>query len=134
MIIVDTNLIVYLFLEGEFSSQAEIILKMDAEWAAPYLWRSEFRNVLAQYLRKKIISLPVALEIIQKAELLMRGREYHVPSAQVLSLISISSCSAYDCEFVALAKNLSVSLVTADKKIAKIFPDVAVEISKFATE
>ena len=40
MIVVDTNIITYLFLEGEFSSQAENLLQKDDQWAAPVLWRS----------------------------------------------------------------------------------------------
>ena len=54
MIVVDTNIIAYLFLEGEFTSQAESLFHKETNWAAPVLWRSEFRNVLAHYLRKEI--------------------------------------------------------------------------------
>jgi predicted nucleic acid-binding protein len=50
---------------------------------------------------------------------------------QVLTLTDSSTCSAYDCEFVALAKQLSVKLVTQDKKILREFPDVAVSLDDF---
>lgn len=52
MIVVDTNLIGYLYLESQYAPQAEQTLRKDADWVAPLLWRSEFRNVLALYLRK----------------------------------------------------------------------------------
>ena len=131
MIVVDTNIIAYLFLAGEFSSCAEDLLLKDAQWAAPILWRSEFRNVLAHYLRKEILSLGQSQEIILEAMNLLQGREYEVASFQVLSLVSSCDCSAYDCEFVALAQDLDVPLITVDKKILSEFPSIAFELGDY---
>ena len=126
MIVVDSNMIGYLYLTSERSSQVERVLHKDAQWAAPLLWRSEFRNVLALYLRKKLLSLEAAQEIMNEAMTLMLGQEYEVVSWQVLSLVAKSSCSAYDCEFVALAQDLGVALVTVDKQVLEQFPHVAI--------
>jgi hypothetical protein len=71
------------------------------------------------------VSLETALQIVEGAEGQMRGREFSVPSAQVLSRVEESDCSAYDCEFVVLAQELGVSLVTSDEKMLKSFPAVA---------
>jgi len=51
MIVVDTNIIAYLYISGEKSLQAEQLLSFDSLWNAPILWRSEFRNVLSQYFK-----------------------------------------------------------------------------------
>jgi predicted nucleic acid-binding protein len=40
----------------------------------------------------------------------------------VLELVRDSNCTAYDCEFVALAMRLGVKLATMDAKILKAFP------------
>ena len=125
MIVVDSNLIGYLYLSGERSAQAEQVLRQDAHWAAPLLWRSEFRNVLALYLRKNILSLEAAREIMEEATRLMQGQEYDVVSSHVLQLAAQSKCSAYDCEFVALAQDLGVALVTVDKQVLAQFPEIA---------
>lgn len=131
MIVVDTSVIAYLYLEGEFTKNAEVVLKFDPHWVAPLLWRSEFRNILALYLRKKIITYRTALEIIEQAEDLLDDNEYEVVSEQILHLVQQSNCSAYDCEFVYLARKLDVSLVTADKKVFTAFPENCISLATF---
>ena len=131
MIVADTNIIAYLYLEGEWSTQVEKLLEKDAQWAAPLLWRSEFRNVLALYIRKRNLSLEQAQQIMQEAMLLLQGREYEIVSSHVLALVAASGCSAYDCEFVALAQDLGISLVTVDKNILKEFPQIAVSLDDY---
>lgn len=131
MIVVDTNIIGYLYLTSERSKQVEKALLKDDYWIAPFLWRSEFRNVLALYIRKKLLSLEDANRIMEEATSLMHGHEYDVASVHVLALVDKSSCSAYDCEFVALAKDLKAQLVTVDKQILEQFPDCAISLEDY---
>jgi predicted nucleic acid-binding protein len=131
MIVVDTNLIGYLFLSSEYSPQAEAVLQKDVEWAAPRLWRSELRNVLAFYIRKSLLSVSDAYQIMDEAGKIVRGREYEVTSLHVLNLLANSTCSAYDCEFVALAQDLKVPLVTADEQLLVQFPTIAISLDQF---
>ena len=77
---------------------------------------------LTQYLRKGILCLDEILLITQQAEKLLDDNEYKISSAHILQLVNSSCCSAYDCEFVALAQYLNIPLITADKKILKEFP------------
>ena len=130
MIVVDSNILAYLYLPSELSEQAEQLLAKEPHWAAPVLWRSELRNVLALYIRKEMLTLEQAYAIQTEAEALLNGAEYEVPSLDVLRLVESSECSAYDCEFVALANRLNVKLVTADKKILKEFPGVAMTLAQ----
>lgn len=131
MIVADTNLIAYLLIRSESTPAAEAVLHQDPRWAAPVLWRSELRNVLAMYLRNGHVTLPDALAYMQEAEALLAGHEYEVPSAPVLQLSMESGCSAYDCEFVHLARELDVPLVTSDRRVLEVFPDVAVAMTSF---
>ena len=131
MIVVDTNIISYFYLNSEYSSYAEQVFKKDPVWAAPLLWRSEFRNVLTFYMKKNILSLFEALEIFESAEELCRENEYEINSVQVLSLSHSSGCSAYDCEFVNLAKDLGIPLITEDQKLLKNFPESAISMLEF---
>lgn len=131
MIVVDTNVIASLWVPNDMDEMAYKILEKDADWIAPLLWRSEFRNVLAIYLRADILEFSIALQAIEEAEQLMGSKEFEVNSTQVLSLVSDSSCSSYDCEFVALADDLDVKLLTFDKKILKEFPEIGVSPEDF---
>lgn len=131
MIVADTNLVAYLLLEGEHTAAAERVLEHDPHWIAPVLWRSEFRNVLALYLRQELLELEQACRLMEEGELLLKDREYSLPSESVLALAASSGCAAYDCEFVALAQRFGIPLVTSDRRILSAFPDVVVDPRRF---
>ena len=131
MIVVDTNIVVYLLVPGRLSRAAEAVFRRDSGWAAPLLWRSEFRNVLALYVRRGTLTLEEAVSTMEKAELLLQSRTYEIKSREVLRLAAESGCSAYDCEFVALAQDLSVPLVTSDRKLAVKFKSTAIPLQEF---
>lgn len=131
MIAVDTNVIASLWVPNDMDELAYKVLKKDTDWVAPLLWRSEFKNVLAIYLHADILNFSIALQASEEAEQLMGSKEFEVNSTQILSLVSDSSCSSYDCEFVALADDLDIKLVTFDKKIIKEFSEIAVPPEEF---
>ena len=122
MIVVDVNVIAYLLIPGKFTSTAEHLLEADPSWAVPRLWRSELRNILSTYIRSGYIDVPDGLELFQRATELIGKDEYEVDTSAILRLSKASNCSAYDCEYVALADFLELELVTADRKLAKAFP------------
>ena len=131
MIVVDTNILAYLWLPCELTELAEKALRKDSSWVSVPLWRSEFRNVLAVYLRKKLISYEEALNTIMNAENQMQNSEYSINTLQVLHKVRDSNCSAYDCEYIALADALNCKFLTNDKKIVRSFPDIAVSLKTF---
>lgn len=125
MIVVDSNVIAYLLLPGEFTGAAEALHERDPDWAAPRLWRSELRNILAGHLRRGLLSFEQSLRLQAEAESLLAGLEFDVASDAVMALVRDSDCSAYDCEFVALAQRLQAPLCTQDKKLLRAFPAIA---------
>ena len=131
MIVADNALISYLLIPGGHTDEAERVREIDPEWIAPPLWISEFRNVLRSYILGDHLTLEKALGYMNVAEELMRGRVRAVSSAEVLALVAASGCTAYDCEYVALAKAAGVQLVTTDKEVLREFPEVAVRPQDF---
>ena len=128
MIVVDSNILAYLYLPCEFSAAVEALLEQDPEWAAAVLWRSEFRNILAGYLRRETLTLEQASTLQAEAEAFLSGLEFEGDSRSVLAFVSKSDCSAYACEFIALAERLDTKLITMDKKLLRAFPKRAVAL------
>ena len=98
------------------------------DWFVPKLWRSEFQNVLGRYLRAGLIGLEQAKALIRSAEAELVDFEREVDSAVVMDLVAASTCSAYDCEFVALAMSMGVPLVTEDAQVIREFAKVAINM------
>ena len=132
MIVVDANMIASLLLNSEKTELARKVLVIDSEWMAPLLWRSEFRQLIAYYLRNKVLTLRQANLVIQEAENLMQGGQFDIPSLAILTITENSDCSAYAAEYVALAQELDVPLVTMDRTLLRKFPGIAVHAESYS--
>jgi predicted nucleic acid-binding protein len=133
MIVVDTNVIAALILPTSEQSEAAMkLLALDREWAAPLLWRSEFTNILATGVRNRWFELSQALEALDTAEEVIGENQYAVPADEVLKLAVDSGCKGYDSEFAMLARDLSVRLVTLDRELLQVFPEIAVSLDACA--
>ena len=131
MIVTDTNIIAYLYLPTIHTEDVVTLLHKDPHWIAPLLWRSEFRNILALYVRKNVVKPGTAMAIQAQAERQMADNEYTVNSVSVMTLSNQSGCSAYDCESVSVAKSLGLKLITGDRKLLRAFPDIAVTAPEY---
>ena len=125
MIVVDTNIIAYLFIPGERTETVKQVLRKDPHWIAPVLWRSEFLNVLAQYIHLGHLEQDQATVIMEEAEKLMLNNEFQVPAKEIITLLYKTSLAAYDCEFVVLALLNKIPLITTDTKILSEFQGIA---------
>lgn len=134
MIVVDTNVVAYLLIPGDQTEAARRAFARDPAWAAPLLWRSELRNVLALYVRRGHLALVDAQEVQAAGESLLAGREYAVDSAEVLALAAASGRSAYDCEFVALARAMGLPLLTSDRQLLTSFAGTAVGLAAYGDD
>jgi len=132
MIVVDVNTLAYLWIPGEMTGLAERALVRDPHWVSSILWRSEFRNILAGYIRRGVLQRSAADRCLNGAESQLAGCEYLIPSPLVMLKVEASTCSAYDCEYVALAEDLRTTLVTSDKHILKEFPALTTSLKAFA--
>ena len=131
MIVADSNLIAYLLIPGDKSELADAVFLTDADWAVPLICRSEVRNILTLYMRLEGMSLSQARSTMEKAEALWNSREFAVPSDDVLELTFHHNITAYDGEFVVLARHLGVPFVTFDKPVRRAFPNVAMAAEDF---
>ena len=128
MIVVDTNVMVHLLLGGEHGENATLLFERDPEWAAPVILTSELRNVLLGCVRRGDLTADQAKAMCDDAAEVLRGRTATVASGQVLDVALECGLSAYDAEFVALARTLQVPLLTLDGRILREAGDVAVSL------
>lgn len=133
MIVVDTNVIAYLLIENERTPVCRKVLAKDSEWSAPFLWRSEFRNVLATHIRLAGMTLEGGVSRLHMASKLLATREFSVSSEDVLLLTQDKIISAYDAEYICLAMGLKTVLITTDKKLLKTFVKTAISPEQFVT-
>lgn len=131
MIVVDSNVIAYCWINGPLTTLAQGVRAKDSDWHAPILWRSEMRSILLGYLRDGSLTEMQITGIMQAIEAALEDREHLVPSTSVFDIAAKSRLSAYDCEFAALACVLDVQLVTADKALLKTFPERALTMEAF---
>jgi predicted nucleic acid-binding protein len=126
MIVVDTNVIAYLFINGDKTEAAEKLYQHDSDWVAPFLWLDEFLNVLCTYERNGLLSAQETKAMMSDALALMDGKSYQVAPDQVLATARRTGCSGYDSQYIALAEELGVNLYTNDKKVLAACPQLAV--------
>jgi predicted nucleic acid-binding protein len=131
VIVVDTNVVHYCWVRGQHTQLAQAVRRKDPDWHVPLLWRSELRNVLTAYLRRDLLSLEQIRGIMGIVDRALAGSEHIIADDGVLDVVASSALTAYDAEFVALARALSVPLVAADKAILKAFPGQTLSMKAF---
>ena len=126
MIVVDTNVMVRLVVGGEDTADIAELFRQDTEWAAPGILMSELRNVLLGFVRRGVLTLRHAAEMSDDAAVVLGDRIARVDSTRVLETAMECGLTAYDAEFVVLARTLGVPLATLDKAILRGAAGVAV--------
>ncbi|MEP6508333.1 MAG: type II toxin-antitoxin system VapC family toxin [Gemmatimonadales bacterium] len=133
MIVADCTLIAQFFLTTPETGFARQIAIADGTWLAPPLWRSELRSVLSKYLLHKDLSATQYVQVMSAAETMLSEGETQVSTADVMNIVAASGCSAYDAEYVSVARSFSIPLVTSDKRLRARFPKIAVSPAEFLT-
>ena len=130
MIVVDNSVICGFVISSDaYHAGAVACRQRDPEWHAPFLSRTEFRSVAAGYLRK---GEPLATLMTAGALAVLGVQAHHLTDAEVFSVLEAGPLSAYDAEYVALARRLNCKLVTTDKEVLKCYPGLAIRLAEYA--
>ena len=133
MIVVDTNVMTRLVMGGEEGEDAARLLQSDGEWAAPGILISELRNVLVGLARRGVMTADQAKAMSDDAVEVLQDRIVSVMDSQVIDTALECDLTAYDAEFVVLARTLGVPLATSDRAILAGAPDVATDPGTLGT-
>jgi predicted nucleic acid-binding protein len=128
VVLVDTNVLAYLMLEGDRTSAAQELFERDADWRSEAFIMVEFSNVLTTYVRTKVLSRDQGLKLLAGAEKLVPVLT-SVQNARALEVATQFGISAYDARFVALAIQMKVKLVTEDAKLRAAVPSWTVSLA-----
>lgn len=131
MIVVDTNIIAYLLIQGEQTPLVQRLMERDSQWVAPSFWRIEFLNVLTNYSRHLKMPPEDVRRIWNASFQLPHLREEGVEPRQALDIALAHKISGYDALFMALAQNLKTVCVTQDKGLRKAVPRLTSTLSEF---
>lgn len=121
MVLVDTNVLVYLLIEGDRTKHAQALFALDPEWKSEGFVLVELSNVLATYTRAGVLDGPQARRVLADAERTLRGI-VNVPHASALEAAQRHGVSAYDARFLAVAERLGARLATEDAKLRAAAP------------
>lgn len=131
MIVVDANVVAYFFIKGKLTPLAHRIYNKDPLWVLPDLWRDEFLNILVKTVWVGSTNTQKLLSLWEQAEqsLVQYEREVSMPLA--LSLALHYRISAYDAQYVALAKTLDIPLITENQRLLTYVPDMTLTMQEF---
>jgi len=128
MVVIDTNVLAYLLIEGDRSREAHALLARDPEWRSEAFLLVEFSNLLATYVRAGALARNQAESLLAEAETRIRGL-VNVPHARALGVAADLSVSAYDARFIAAAQILGTKLVTEDAKLRAAAPALTLSLA-----
>jgi predicted nucleic acid-binding protein len=117
VLIVDTNVLAYLLIEGDHTAAARLLHRRDEDWRSEAFIMIEFTNVLTASIAARRMNLVLAQRFLADATSLLHGKLALIPHDSVLSLAVQYRVTAYDARFLALAQQLDCRLVTEDAKL-----------------
>ena len=129
MIVVDTNVIAYLLIEGDRTVDAQALRLADSDWRSEPFLLVEFSNLLATQVRAKALSAAQAKSLLDSAAQQVAAW-VEVPHAEALAVALDRHVSAYDARFVACARRLGAPLVTEDARLRVATPGLSMSIAE----
>jgi len=130
MLLVDTNIVAYLLIDGDYTDGAQQLRLRDSDWRSEAFLLVEFTNVLASSIARKRMTLSLAEDFLAKAAALFDGKLGRLPHASVLAIAARYRVSAYDGRFLALADRLGSRLVTEDARLRAAAPGLTQSIAE----
>lgn len=122
MIVVDTNIIAALYINGAYSGDALALRKQDEFWRTEPFALIELSNILATFERARYISKTSAEDCLFQAEAFLGPRFQAIPHHKALDFAFQYRVTAYDARFLAIAAELGTKLTTQDAKLRSAAP------------
>ena len=129
MIVVDTNVLAYLLIEGDHTADAQALRLADPDWRSDPFLLVEFSNLLATQVKSGALSAAQAETLLGVA-----GQQIaewiEVPHPEVLAVAVVRQISAYDARFIACAQRSGLPLVTEDARLRAATPGLSISMAE----
>lgn len=133
VIVADANIVAALYFDSTATVDARRLLELDGDWVVPDLWRHEMLNIAANYAKFAQSGLAGVTTGWGQADAVFGARQQPVDMSAALALAAKYHISAYDAQYVALARKLGVHLVSLDKKLLAAVPGTAISLREAIT-
>lgn len=128
VILVDTNILAYLLIEGDHTAAAQALYEHDPDWHSEAFLMVEFTNILATYVRTQAMTFKQGIGLLTEAQAVMTTLT-SLPNSQALGTATEFGISAYDARFIATARRMRAKLVTEDTKLRAAVPDWTISLT-----
>jgi predicted nucleic acid-binding protein len=132
VLVVDANVLLYLMLEGPKRLEAEALRSADGDWRTSTLAKYEALNALATLRRTGVLAANEANVALERVDRFCSQAEIRVAPVTALEVAHAARISGYDAHYVALARQLECLLVSEDRKLRAVAPDVARSMTEAA--
>lgn len=130
MVLVDTNILAYLLIQGDRTAQAQALFVQDRDWQSEHFLLVEFSNLLATTVRAATLQPGVAEDTLMAAQELLANGLHLVAHSATLDVAVRHGVSGYDARFLALANDLGVRLVTEDARLRQAAPMLTMSLAE----
>jgi predicted nucleic acid-binding protein len=128
VVLIDTNILAYLLIEGDRTAAAQELFARDPDWRSEGFILVELSNVIATQVRSKALSREQGARLLAEGYALMPELS-NVPHSKAMEAAIQFGISAYDARFIALALQMKVRLVTEDARLRSAVPDWTVSLA-----
>lgn len=129
MVVIDTNVLAYLLIEGDRTRDAQVLFARDPEWKSEAFILIEFSNILATYLHSGSLTRTQAQTLLTEAEKRV-FQLVNLPHSSGLRLAEHYGVSAYDARFLGVAQILGKRLITEDGRLRTAAPALTMSLTE----
>lgn len=124
MIVVDTNILVPLFISGPSYGKALELLHRDPTWSTEPFALVELANVLSTYQRANLLSAQACHRHLEEAEYFLAPFLRSISLKQALEFAMRYRVTLHDAQFLAVAISFDKKLITEDVKLRNAVPEL----------
>jgi predicted nucleic acid-binding protein len=133
LVLIDTNVLAFLVLEGPQTAAARALLGKDDDWRSESYVLIELTNVLTTTMRVRGLSMKTAQKAFSAAREAIEPGLVSIRHEDAITYAHRYDVTAYDARFLVTAHKLGIKLATEDTKLRRAAPKLTQSITDALT-